>query len=174
MSRPLLLDVNVLIALTHSAHVHHGLVQDWVQAQGKLAWSSCTVTQLGFVRLAAQPAIGGAHTSPADALALLDQLLAHPGHQFWPDGQDITASPALRSPLVVGHRQVTDTYLLGLAMRQGSALVTLDRGLASIAAAMQADRHVHWIGPASAAGAAHEPVGRYRSPQSSGARKRAR
>jgi len=65
LSRPLLLDVNVLIALTHSAHVHHALVQDWVQAQGKLAWSTCTVTQLGFVRLAAMPAIGGDITSQA-------------------------------------------------------------------------------------------------------------
>jgi uncharacterized protein len=163
LSRPLLLDVNVLIALTHSAHVHHGLVQAWAQAQGKLAWASCTVTQLGFVRLASQPAIGGASTSPGAALALLDQLLDHPGHQFWPDGQDIANSPALRSPLIVGHRQVTDAYLLGLALGKGSALVTLDRGLASIATAMQADRHLHWIGPASSAGAAHEPAARYRA-----------
>ena len=163
MSRPVLLDVNVLIALTHSAHVHHDLVQGWVQAQAKLAWASCTVTQLGFMRLASQPAIGGAGTSPGAALALLDQLLEHPGHRFWPDGQDIAASPALRSPLIVGHRQVTDAYLLGLAMRQGSALVTLDRGLASIAAAMQADRHLEWIGPAASAGVAHEPAPRYRA-----------
>ena len=163
MSRPLLLDVNVLIALTHSAHVHHTLVQGWAQSQGKLAWASCTVTQLGFVRLASQPAIGGTGTSPPAALALLDQLLAHPGHRFWPDGQDIATSPALRSPLVVGHRQVTDAYLLGLAMRHGSALVTLDRGLASIATAMQGDRHLHWIGPAPSPGGAHEPTPRHRA-----------
>lgn len=163
MSRPLLLDVNVLIALTHSAHVHHALVQDWVQAQGKLAWSTCTVTQLGFVRLAATPAIGGDDTSPGAALALLDQLLAHPGHQFWPDAEGIASSPALRSPLIVGHRQITDAYLLGLAMRQGSALVTLDRGLASIARALQAERHLHWIGPAAGVETAHQPSARYRT-----------
>jgi toxin-antitoxin system PIN domain toxin len=163
LSRPLLLDINVLIALTHSAHVHHALVQDWVQAQGKLAWSSCTVTQLGFVRLAGMPAIGGANTSPAAALALLDQLLAHPGHHFWPDAQGIANSEALRSPLIVGHRQVTDGYLLGLAMREGSALVTLDRGLASVARAMQAERHVHWIGPAGGGETAHEPAASYRT-----------
>ena len=169
MSRPLLLDVNLLIALTHSAHVHHALVQDWAQAQGKLAWSTCTVTQLGFVRLAATPAIGGDDTTPGAALALLDQLLAHPGHHFWPDAEGIAQSPALRSPLIVGHRQITDAYLLGLAMRQGSALVTLDRGLASVARGMQAERHLHWIGPAASAETAHEPPARYRA-----ARQRAR
>jgi hypothetical protein len=79
----------------------------------------------GFVRLAPQPAIGGAGTSPGAAMALLDQLLDHPGHQLRPDEQDIATSPALRSPLILGHRQVTEVYLLGLAMRQGSALVTL-------------------------------------------------
>lgn len=163
MTRPVLLDVNVLIALTHAAHVHHGLVQGWVQAQGQLAWASCTVTQLGFVRLASQPAIGGASTSPSAALALLDQLLDHPGHQFWPDGTEVAASPALRSQLVVGHRHITDAYLLGLAMQRGSAMATLDRGLAAIATAMQAERHVHWIGPPSSAGVAHEPAAPYRT-----------
>jgi toxin-antitoxin system PIN domain toxin len=163
LSRPLLFDVNLLIALTHSAHVHHALVQDWVQAQGKLAWSTCTVTQLGFVRLAATPAIGGDDTSPGAALGLLDQLLAHPGHHFWPDAQGIADSAVLRSPLIVGHRQITDAYLLGLAMHQGSALVTLDRGLASIARAMQAERHLQWIGPAASAETAHEPAARYRN-----------
>ena len=94
---------------------------------------------------------------------------------------DITAScaprstsRALRSPLVVGHRQVTDAYLLGLAMRLGSALVTLDRGLASIATAMQAERHLEWIGPASSAGVAHEPAARHRVTKSRAAKKRAR
>jgi predicted nucleic acid-binding protein len=121
------------------------------------------VTQLGFVRLAAMPAIGGDGTSPGAALALLDQLLAHPGHHFWPDAQGIANAPALRSPLIVGHRQVTDGYLLGLAMHEGSSLVTLDRGLASVARAMQAERHVHWIGPAGGAETAHEPAASYRT-----------
>lgn len=182
MTRAVLLDVNVMIALTHSAHVHHGLVHNWVRSQGQLAWASCTVTQLGFVRVASQPAIGGASTSPSAALALLDQLLDHPGHEFWPDGADVAASVALRSPLVVGHRQVTDAYLLGLAMQRGSALVTLDRGLASTASAMQADRHVHWIGPPSSSGVAHEPAAPYGTattaaagaPKNAAARKRKR
>ncbi|NRF68292.1 PIN domain-containing protein [Aquincola sp. S2] len=160
MSRPALLDVNVLIALTHEAHVHHAPVQSWLRRQGDFEWASCTVTQLGFIRLAAMPAIGGPDASPRAALALLDETLQHPGHTFWADRHGAARFGALRSPLVVGHRQVTDAYLLGLAAEQKAALVTLDRGLVALAEAQQLAAHVQWIGPESGV-AAHEPPARY-------------
>lgn len=172
MTRALLLDVNVLVALTHEAHVHHGVAQAWLRRQSPLAWASCSVTQLGFVRLAAMPAVGGPEASPRGALALLDEMLQHPGHVFWPDRQGLAGAACLRSPLVVGHRQVTDAYLLGMAVQQRSALVTLDRGLLALAEAQQVAAHLHWIGP-EGGHAAHEPSGRYRpSGTSSKARSR--
>lgn len=155
-----LLDVNVLVALTHEAHVHHALAQSWLRRHMSF-WASCTVTQLGFVRVASTPAIGGPEASPQAALAMLDEMLQHAGHVFWADKGGIAPMQSLRSPMVVGHRQVTDAYLLGLAVQQRSKLVTLDRGLLALAQAQQLGEHLQWIGPEAGTVAAHEADARY-------------
>jgi len=54
-------------------------------------------------------------------------------HEFWPD--DLTMTQAIPSELpIVGHRQITDAYLLAMAGSHGGVVATLDRGLMSAAA----------------------------------------
>jgi uncharacterized protein len=68
-------------------------------------------------------------------IAVLDHLTKKPGYCFWP----ITESwPTLTAPFadrIFGHQQVTDAYLLGLAIKADGVLVTFDRGLKYMAGA---------------------------------------
>ena len=57
------------------------------------------------------------------------QLAAHPSHEFWPD--DIGYLDTNLSG-VLGHRQVTDAYLAGLARHHRGRLATFDSGLAAL------------------------------------------
>jgi len=61
----------------------------------------------------------------------LGRLVQQKHHVFWPD--DIRLLDQ-QSPtgLLVGQRQVTDAYLLGLAIRHGGRLVTLATGVAAL------------------------------------------
>ncbi len=49
-------------------------------------------------------------------------------HIFWPDAIGCEQAFA-RAPLIVGHRQLTDFYLIALAEANGGVLATLDRGV---------------------------------------------
>jgi hypothetical protein len=53
----------------------------------------------------------------------------HPTHRFWAD--DLPVEDAVRhfQRRLVGHNQVTDGYLLGLAMHKKGRLATLDESL---------------------------------------------
>ena len=83
-------------------------------------------TQSGFVRIISNPAFSRDALAPEQALSLLRANLEHPAHQFWPAG--ITVNEALaKVGKVVGHQQITDAYLLGLAIHNRGRLATLDR-----------------------------------------------
>lgn len=118
-----LLDGNVLVALVAPAHVHHDAAHRWRAAAGSGAFATCPVTQGTLVRLAVQQ---GATT--AAAIGALAAVSAHPEHQFWADDASYLDVDLSR---VVGHRQVTDAYLAGLARAHESRLATFDAGLAA-------------------------------------------
>jgi toxin-antitoxin system PIN domain toxin len=126
-----LLDVNLLIALAWPTHVHHEPAHRWYRKRAAGGWATCPLTQLGFVRLSSNPAIiPGAVSVPA-ALEVLRDFTRAPHHVFWPD--DVSLSDRRFPPgLLLGHRQVTDAYLLALAVRRGGRLATLDRGLSAL------------------------------------------
>lgn len=161
-----LLDVNLLIALVHEAHVHHAAAQRWMSLRRRERWASCAATQLGFLRLAAMAQIGGPDASPARALQLLETMAADPRHDYWPDAPPPLDLQTIRSAALVGHRQFTDAWLLGLAVARGGVVATLDRGLQSFAAANGLQQHAEWIGPE----AVHEPPARYRAQRRSAKR----
>lgn len=129
-----LLDVNVLIALAWPNHVHHEVAQRWFAAVGQKAWASCPLTQLAFVRISSNPRIVSAAVSPRQAARLLAAVTAQPGHEFWPDTLELAGVAEFSSLALVGHRQVTDAYLVALARSHGGRLATLDRGVADLVA----------------------------------------
>jgi len=124
-----LLDVNVLIALTWPTHVHHVAARRWFDRDSRGGWATCPITQLGFVRVSSNPAAIRDAVRPAEAVAMLERLTALPGHRFWPDEVAVTLAGPFASLSLVGHRQVTDAYLLALARHHGGKLATLDRGV---------------------------------------------
>ena len=140
MSRPALLDVNLLIALFDPDHVHHDLAHDWFADNRQRGWATCAVTENGFVRVLANPAYGSAVSRPADLVARLQQLSDIDGHRFWTDDVSLR-DPAVFDCSRVGHRQITDVYLLGLAHKNGGVLATFDRTIPT-AAVVAARRHL--------------------------------
>src|SRR5207249_268168 len=120
--------VNVLVALAWPSHVHHRRAADWFASPEAEPWATCPFTQSGFIRVSSNPSIVEPAVTPSEALALLRRLTGLQQHQFWADDLDLTRDD-LPFRFVMGHRQVTDAYLLGLAIARNGRLVTLDRAI---------------------------------------------
>jgi len=58
---------------------------------------------------------------------VLRQLCAAEGHQFW--AEDVSIRDLFRPDVLLTHAQVTDVFLLGLAVHRDGKLATLDRRL---------------------------------------------
>ena len=128
-----LLDVNVLIASVDQGHVAYKTAHAWLRESAGRHWATCPLTQAGFVRIISNRGFHERAVSVAEALELLAAITRRPGHRFWP--MDITFSEAVQPfhERLYGHRQVTDGYLLGLAIKNKGRLVTLDRGIEVLA-----------------------------------------
>lgn len=118
-----LLDANVLIGLLVDDHVHHQAAEAWFAA-GSDKFATCPVTQGSFLRLMVRE-----HQPAATARAVLERTAAHGRHEFWPDDVGYTEVPMTG---IVGHRQVTDAYLVQLARSRGGRLATFDQALAKL------------------------------------------
>jgi toxin-antitoxin system PIN domain toxin len=124
-----LLDVNVLIALMDSAHAHHGAATDWLVREIRHGWASCPITQNGCIRIMSQPSYPAALPTRAVAERLAEATMA-PEHQFWPADLDLLSADVVDWTRILGHRQVTDAYLLALAVHHGGRFVTFDKRIA--------------------------------------------
>ena len=120
-----LLDVNVLLALLDMAHVHHLRARAWFSQQAAQGWASCPLTQNGFVRVISQPKYPQPITTAA-AIALLAGPISTNLHEFWPADLSILDASVLDRSRVHGPRQLTDLYLLALAVQRGGCLATFD------------------------------------------------
>jgi toxin-antitoxin system PIN domain toxin len=120
-----LLDVNVLIALLDAAHVHHRAAHHWLAKQ-EGGWATCPITVNGCLRILSQPAYPGA-LPVADIAGRLIDAGRSPAHAFWPDSLDPLHADSLDWTKVLGHRQITDTYLLALAVEHGGSFATFDQ-----------------------------------------------
>lgn len=137
-----LLDVNVLIALAWPRHEHHASAQRWFARHARHGWGSCAMTQSAFVRITSQPGFGGQSKSMAESAGVLRGILARPAHAYVP--LDFSFDEVLDRCTggVVGHRQVTDAYLLTAAMRAGMKLLTFDSGIGALLAS-DTERSAH-------------------------------
>jgi uncharacterized protein len=137
-----LLDINLLIALAWPQHIHHAQAHAWFGKTGHQAWATCPVTQLGFIRISSNSKIIPAAVSPREAIAMLDKISSLAGHEFWPDDVAPVAASTFASLALVGHRQVTDAYVLALAQHHKAALATFDRGMVELIAGTDRTRYV--------------------------------
>jgi len=126
--RRALLDVNVLLALLDSDHVDHATARAWLDDEISAGWASCALTETGFVRVISQPRYPSP-IAPAQAIELLSRACHSDYHAFWPCDVSVLEERTVDRSRLHGPRQVTDAYLLALAVAHGGHFVTFDRSL---------------------------------------------
>ena len=140
-----LLDVNVLVALLDAGHLHHRAATDWLASHARHGWASCPLTQNGCLRVLSLP--GYPNPQPTARVAQrLSVAVADRSHAFWPDDLSLLESGRVHWERILGSRQVTDLYLLALAVRHGGTLASLDRGIDAAAVPGATARHLTLIG----------------------------
>jgi uncharacterized protein len=140
-----LLDVNVLVALLDAAHLHHRVATAWLAKNVAQGWASCPLTQNGCLRILSLPGYRNSQ-APAAIAARLAQAVANRSHAFWPDSLSILDSGPLDWNHVLTSRQITDVYLLALAVANGGRLVTLDQAIELKAVSGASARHLVVLG----------------------------
>ena len=135
-----LLDTNVLIALLWPSHAQHELAAKWFGRHRAKGWATCPLTEAGFVRIVSNPAFSRDAVTPREAASLLAANTSAGDHIFWPDELAFAEASAFAGARLVGHKQVTDAYLLGLALHRGGVLVTLDQRITALVEPKSAER----------------------------------
>ena len=136
-----LLDTNLLIALLWPSHAQHARAVKWFSRHRSRGWATCPMTEAGFVRIVSNPAFSRDAVRPIDATRVLAANTVAKDHKFWADDHPFVEGVAFAAARLVGHQQVTDAYLLGLAMLRGGALATLDRGIEGLIAPKGPERN---------------------------------
>ena len=121
----ILFDVNLLVALLDEDHVHHGRAHEWWSTNREAGWASCPLTQNGCIRVISQPSYPNP-VSVAFAHDFLSQQIAATDHAFWADDISLLDVHLFDRSRILGPRQLTDVYLLALAVRNGGRLATFD------------------------------------------------
>ena len=121
-----LLDVNILIALLDTTHIHHILARNWFAENHTLGWASCPITENGCLRIFSQP--NYSNSIPVKlALEKLNFARRTPLHVFWPDAISLVDFEIVNIEFIHGPKQLTDIYLLALAVKNSGRLVSFDR-----------------------------------------------
>ena len=139
-----LLDVNALLAHGWPSHVHHRRVHEWMVRHAREGWFTCAITQAAFVRISCQPSLSPHGFSIEEAWGTLRANLRHPGHQQVPLEFSFDAVLETCTAGIVGHRQITDGWLLTAAVRAGAKLLTFDSGVRHLLATEQ-ERKKHLL-----------------------------
>jgi toxin-antitoxin system PIN domain toxin len=136
-----LLDINVLIALFDPIHQHHRLATRWLHENISHGWASCPLTQNGFVRILTQPG----YPRPVITVEAVERLAgatATRHHLFWPDDISITSKKHFNHANIHSPRQLTDLYLLALAIHNRGRFVTFDRSIPKNALSADIGNHL--------------------------------
>lgn len=126
-----LLDVNVLVALLDPEHSFHDRAHAvWQEISESGGWSSCPITQNGVLRiLSSERYPGSSDFSKTEVFANLAKLIRNSDHKFWRDEISLLDRSRFDPEAIFGHKQITDIYLLGLAMYNDGRFVTFDQRL---------------------------------------------
>ncbi len=123
-----LLDINVLIALLDQDHSMHGQANNWFAANAGSGWASCPITQNGCVRIMSHPG----YPNPLQVGAIMERLgraIATAHHEFWADDVSLLDPRVADRTRIHGPRQVTDLYLLALAVHHRGRFVSFDSSI---------------------------------------------
>ena len=121
-----LYDVSALLALFDEEHRKHNPVFSWFSANSGEGWASCPFAQNGYLRIRSRPSYSHP-LSLAEAYGQLVDATSALNHQFIADDISLLDDTLVRFRDVAGPGQLTDVYLLALAVAHDMRLVTLDK-----------------------------------------------
>jgi toxin-antitoxin system PIN domain toxin len=136
-----LLDVNVLIALLNEQNVFHEKAQRWWIQHRNSGWATCPLTQNGFIRIASQMQPQDA-TYITKAMDVLSDLTRDKQHVFFDDDVSVLDTQRFARQVILGHRQLTDIYLLGLAVKHQACFATFDQNIPLSAVQGATNKHL--------------------------------
>ena len=140
-----LLDVNVWIALLDATHSFAERATAWF-ARERPAFATCPIIENGVVRI-----MSGTGYSPLarQSIGSLTLMLAAAceknDHAFWPDDLSLRDPSHIDATRLHGSRQITDAYLLALAVAHGGCFVTFDGAVALSAVPGAQKKHLRVI-----------------------------
>ena len=104
------------------AHVFHAQALGFMQRR-RVRTATCPLVENGVIRVFNLPGFSVVGVK-------LGEICAGMNHAFWPDDLSLRTPGVVNWPRVLGHNQITDVYLLALAVARGGCLVTLDHRVA--------------------------------------------
>ena len=122
--------MNVLIAVTEPDHMHHASALKWFTTP-EMDWGWCAFSEAGFLRASTNPNVG--KHSVEEATVVLTDLARRPGYRFWPVNHSWADLVGPFQNRVYGHQQITDAYLLGIAIKGNGVLVSFDKAMRTLA-----------------------------------------
>lgn len=124
-----MLDVSALLPLADTNHAHHERASEWFAQHGAGGWASCAITENGMARIFSQPSYPG-FVPTQQAIEWLMRACRSRDHEYWPCDVTIRDAGAIDRSRILGPKQLTDIYLLALAVAHGGRFVTFDNGIA--------------------------------------------
>jgi hypothetical protein len=91
----------------------------------------CAFSEAGFLRVSTNSAAG--NRTLEQAAGVLKSFANDPCYRYWPIKAGWTSLSEPFQDRVYGHQQVTDAFLLGLAIQENGVLVTLDKAIRYLA-----------------------------------------
>ena len=138
-----LLDANALIALGWPTHEHHRHMLGWFRTHARDGWATSALTQGAFVRIISQQVFAGRAIAVGEVAELLLRNTAHPQHRLIPLDFGFAEVMTVCTGGILGHRQITDAWLLTAAIRNRVRLLTFDSGIAQLlASASERQKHL--------------------------------
>lgn len=138
-----LLDVNTLIALLHFEHNFHKAAHQWWSENSQYGWASCPLTENGVIRIMSNPRYSSlVKFSISDVTSLIKGFVDNSDHVFWPDDITVIDENIFDHEMILGSNQLTEVYLLGLAVKHGGVLVSFDQSILTTAIRSDPSEHL--------------------------------
>jgi len=140
-----LLDVNVWVALFDDAHQFSGRANAFIESR-RVQIATCPLVENGIIRVLSLPGYGRRGGLPIQLVReRLREACAALDHEFWPDDISLRDDERVDFSRVQGHNQITDLYLLALAVAHGGRLVSFDQAIALSSVRGATPRHLHLL-----------------------------
>ncbi len=125
--RPALFDVNALVALCLTTHMHHAAAHQFLSTLDR-SWATTPLTEAALYRLLLNPSVTGSPRRAVDVTHILSGMRRDPRWTLLEDASSL-AQPRVDLAVLAGHQQVTDLHLVNLAATHGAVLATFDAAI---------------------------------------------